>query len=239
MAARSLLLKLERRGLLALPPRRQTPPRCAPGERILPLNRPGAISEALSDLQSVHLNVLSSQDPDYVLFSRYLSLYHYLGYHGPVGENLAYLARDRHGRELACVLFGAAAWKTEPRDRFIGWDPATRASRLSFLTNNTRFLILPWVQVPQLASHLLGRVTRRLSTDWQAKYAHALYLVETFVERDRFRGTCYQAANWTAVGHTKGRSRQDRHGRLQVPVKGIYLYALTARFREELCRVDA
>jgi len=156
-----------------------------------------------------------------------------------VGENLAYLARDRNGRELACVLFGAAAWKAAARDRFIGWDHATRALRLGFLTNNTRFLILPWVRVPHLASHLLGRILRRLSADWQGKYGHPIYLVETFVESDRFRGTCYRAADWTLVGRTQGRSRQDRAHRFQVRVKDIYLYPLTSGFREELCRVDA
>jgi len=104
-----------------------------------------------------------------------------------------------------------------------------------WITNNTRFLILPWVRVPHLASHVLGRIIRRIRTDWQAKYGHPVYLVETFVERDKFVGTCYKAANWRCVGNTKGRSRQDRYNTLTLPVKDIYLYPLTAHFREALC----
>jgi hypothetical protein len=107
------------------------------------------------------------------------------------------------------------------------------------LTNNTRFLLLPWVRVPHLASHILGRIARQVAYDWQTKYGHPVHLLETFVDRDRFKGTCYQAANWTCVGQTQGRSRQDRARNLRVPVKDIYLYPLTPRFREELRHVDA
>jgi hypothetical protein len=139
---------------------------------------------------------------------------------------------------VACLLFGASAWKVASRDQFIGWNDATRAKRLNWTTNNTRFLILPWVRVPHLASHLLARTLRRLSADWQSKYGHPVHLVETFVDRSRFKGACYRAANWSCVGQTQGRSRQDRDRALQVPVKDIYLYPLTPRFREELCRVD-
>ena len=151
-----------------------------------------------------------------------------------MGENLAYLARDRNGRELACVLFGAAAWKAAARDRFIGWDHATRALRLGFLTNNTRFLILPWVRVPHLASHLLGRILRRLSADWQGKYGHPIYLVETFVESDRFRGTCYRAANWMELGQTTGRGKGDLTHKPNRSLKKIFGYALVDDYRERL-----
>ena len=147
---------------------------------------------------------------------------------------MKYLVRDRHGRDLACLLFGSAAWKTKPRDQFIGWSHEARARNLLWITNNTRFLILPWVRVPHLASHVLGRIIRRLRTDWQVKYGHPVHLVETFVERDRFVGTCYKAANWICVGSTKGRSRQDRYNTLVLPVKDIYLYPLIAHFREAL-----
>jgi hypothetical protein len=150
-----------------------------------------------------------------------------------------YLVRDRSGRDLACILFSAAAWKTQPRDTFIGWDPATRSRHLAFVTNNTRFLILPWVHVPHLASHLLGRLLRRLNNDWLVKYNHPVHLIETFVERDRFKGTCYRAANWICVGQTKGRTRNDRYTTLKVPIKDIYLYPLITDFREKLCHVDA
>ena len=137
------------------------------------------------------------------------------------------------------MLFSAAAWKTRPRDAWIGWNEATRVRQLSLVANNSRFLILPWVRVPHLASHLLGRIARRLASDWQARYGHPVHLIETFVECGRFRGTCYRAANWTYVGQTQGRTRQDRLHDISAPVKDIYLYALSSRAREELNRVAA
>jgi hypothetical protein len=146
-----------------------------------------------------------------------------------------YLVSDRHGRPLACLLFGAAAWKAGDRDAFIGWAAPSRQQHLGRLTNNTRFLILPWVRVPHLASHVLSQVARRIADDWQAKYAHRVELLETFVERDRFRGTCYRAAGWQHVGATTGRSRNDVDNTLRVPVKDIYLLALSADFRRRLC----
>ena len=162
--------------------------------------------------------------------------YHYLGYTGPVGRNMGYWVHDAQGRELACVLFGAAAWRVQARDAFVGWTDAQRQARRHHVANNTRFLILPWVRVPHLASHVLGRVLRRLRRDWHAKYRQPLDLVETFVEQDRFAGTCYRAANWTGVGVTQGRGRQDRHRRQRVPVKAVYVYPLVPDFRERLCR---
>lgn len=236
MAARSLLRKIERRGWIALPPRRhefypRSPLSSAPQE--LPLvSEP--IAEPLAGLLPVRLELVAAGHPDRALFSLYLDRYHYLGYRGPVGESLAYLARDCRGRDLACLLFGAAAWKTKPRDAWIGWDDDTRVRRLSFIANNHRFLILPRVHVSHLASHILGSITRRLSADWQAKYGHPIFLVETFVDRQRFRGTCYRAANWTCVGQTQGRSRQDRDHVLRVPVKDVYLYPLTPDFQRRL-----
>jgi hypothetical protein len=127
---------------------------------------------------------------------------------------------------VACFLFGAAAWRCAARDRHLGWATAERAAGLGAVANNTRFLILPWVRVPHLASHLLGLVARRIDADWRAKYQHGLRWLETFVERDRFLGTCYRAANWVWVGETTGRSRQDRKMSLRVPVKDVYLYRL-------------
>ena len=242
MAARSLLLKLEQRGVLTLPPRRRNAPRRSPIVAAIPeseLDLTAAITEPLSELQPLRLEAVAAGSLDRALFSHYLARHHYLGFRGPVGENIAYLVRDRFGRELACLLFSAAAWKTKPRDSWIGWDDATRARRLPLLANNSRFLILPWVRVPHLASHLLGCIARRLAADWQARYGHPVHLLETFVERQRFRGTCYRAANWTCVGQTQGRTRQDRLREISAPVKDIYLYALTPRAREELNRVDA
>jgi hypothetical protein len=179
--------------------------------------------------------VFNARQPPAARFNAYLARYHYLPYRSTVGENLGYLVEDCQGRDLACVLFGAAAWKTQPRDVFIGWTAAQRQAQLHQVANNSRFLILPWVRVPELASHILGRVARRVARDWQAYYGHRVVLLETFVERDRFRGSCYRAANWIGVGQTQGRTRQDRQHVLQAPVKDVWVYPLQANFRKELC----
>ena len=139
----------------------------------------------------------------------------------------------RH-RPLACLVFGAAAWKCQDRDRFIGWSAEQRQKNLALVANNSRFLILPWVRVPHLGSWILGQVAGRIARDWQAKYGHPVVLLETFVERERFRGTVYRAANWQRVGQTAGRTRQDRHTCIQVAVKDIYVYPLCRGFREVL-----
>ena len=133
------------------------------------------------------------------------------------------------------MLFGAAAWKAKARDSFIGWSARQRHQRLSLIINNSRFLILPHVRVPHLASHILGIILRRLRSDWQLKYHIAPCLAETFVERERFAGICYRTANWLRVGQTSGRSRYDRDHTVRVPVKDIYLYPLCKDFKERLC----
>lgn len=238
-AGSSLLLKLEKLGLICLPERRRPPPkRVIRAEPELPWPDPQPINDPLRELLPLTIESLSPKQPRYALVSQHIIRHHYLGLRRSVGENMAYLVSDREGHHVACALFGAAAWRVRSRDEFVGWDDDTRAERLSWITNNVRFLILPWVRVPHLASHLLARLTRQLAADWQAKYGHPVHLVETFVDRQRFRGTCYRAANWTCVGQTQGRSRQDRTRSLSVPVKDIYVHALTPRFREELCRVD-
>ena len=169
------------------------------------------------------------------LFNALLHQHHYLSHHSTVGENLQYLVSDIRGRPLACVLFGASAWQCQARDQHIGWDASTRQRRLGYVTNNTRFLILPWVCVPQLASHVLGRIARRLSQDWQHKYGHPIHLLETFVDTSRFQGTCYQAANWIHVGQTTGRTRQNKSMILQSPPKAVWLYPLRPDYRQALC----
>jgi hypothetical protein len=155
----------------------------------------------------------------------YLDRYHYLGWH-VVGQNIGYLARDSSGQDLAVLLFGAAAWRCAPRDRHLDWSESERLIGLHRIANNSRFLILPHVRVPHLASHLLALVARRINADWQQKYGHGLDWLESFVEVGRFRGTCYQAANWRCVGQTRGRSRYDRDRTLSVPPKAVYLYRL-------------
>ena len=225
-AARSLLLKLEARGEIRLPPLRE---RLRRGDwKWLPkataaVVEPPAFTASLESVQPLAIEVVESGDEAHPRWSAYLTQFHYLGLH-LVGENLGYLVRGRDGRDLACLLFGAAAWKCAPRDSFLEWKPQRRARDLCEIANNTRFLVLPWVRVSQLASHVLGAVVRRIDSDWKKKYGHGLTWLETFVERERFRGTCYRAANWKLVGQTTGRSRQDRERAMQVAVKDVYLY---------------
>lgn len=236
MACRTLLLKLERRGQIRLPARQRPSPNARRNRQ--PLDLPcdrTRIEGALSDLQPVRIEALGEGHPDQRLFRFLLQRHHYLGLRNSVGENLKYLACDRHGRPLACLLFGAAAWKAKARDAWIGWNVAQREHALPLLANNTRFLVLPWVRVPHLASHLLGRVARRLDADWRGKYGHGIALLETFVDRARFRGTCYRAAGWLPVGATAGRSRNDRDQTISVPVKDIYLRPLFPDSRRRLC----
>jgi hypothetical protein len=189
----------------------------------------------LLDLYPLSVSLVAPGSGDAPLFHGLLAHYHYLGHRNTVGENLRYLGRDREERPVACALFGSAAWTCADRDDYIGWDCATRQSNLQHLTNNTRFLIPGWVQVPHLASHELKRITRRIRADWQAKYGHPVHAIETFVDRSRFKGTCYQVANWRRLGQTRGRNHNDRANRIRVPIKDVYLYPLVADFRRELC----
>ncbi|RKZ99597.1 MAG: hypothetical protein DRQ47_10780 [Gammaproteobacteria bacterium] len=236
IAARSLLRKPDHRGLIQLP----APIRSANNTF---RNRPDAqmtldfdteqIGGRLSDLQPIQLQPVT-QTLDGQLFRTLLQQYHYLGYSGPVGENLKYLVYDRQKRLLGCLLYGAAAWRVAGRDRFIGWDETARKRGLSRIANNMRFLILPGVRVPHLASHLLALISRRISADWQARYGHPILLLETFVEQQRFTGTCYKAANWIPVGQTTGRTRNHNSGEPKVSIKSVWLYPLHRSFQKRL-----
>jgi hypothetical protein len=241
MAARSLLLKLHERGLIVLPERRRAPTtrRAVAIPDLLDSLPPQPVEASLSALRPLRIQVVGPRQPHYHEFQRYLAQHHYLSYRGPVGENIGYLIQSCTGVDLACLLFGAAAWQCAPRDRWIGWSAEQRAQGLSFIANNSRFLILPWVRVDCLASHILSQVAQRIAADWQQRYRHPLYLLETFVQQDRFRGTCYQAANWVCVGQTTGRTRQSQRHRdneVHAPVKDIYLYPLRSDGRRRLCR---
>jgi hypothetical protein len=236
MAARTLLLKLERAGHVRLPPRRGPSPNAARNRTPPSIEEPqAAIASPLAELRPLTVHVVRPGSPEAGTFSGLLARFHYLGHRNTVGENIRYLAVDRHGRTVACLLFGSAAWSCAARDRFLGWDREARARNLHGLTNNTRFLVPDWVRVPHLASHVLGLIARRIRGDWLAKYGHPVSALETFVERDRFRGTCYRAANWLPLGETRGRSRNDRRHDLRTGVKGVYLFPLVADFRRELC----
>lgn len=235
MATRTLLVKLDARGLIELPVRRRLPSNRMTSRKVPRQDWDSTpVTGALHEVGPLMVREVSTDSTSRVRFAAALADFHYLGYRGTVGENLQYMVTTESGRLLACLLFGSAAWKCKPRDGFIGWNPEQRERNLHLVTNNSRFLILPFVRVPHLASWILGRVLRRLSADWHNKYGHPILLVETFVERGRFAGTSYKAANWFRLGPTAGRSRQDRRHSLQVPVKDVYLYPLVPRFREEL-----
>ncbi len=192
MACRSFLLKLEKKGLIILPePNNRSGVRKKTigtvDHNIMPIN------VNLSELQPISIQIPVSDKIK--LFDHLLGSYHYLGYNTTVGQNIKYLALDSSERVLACLLFGSSAWKCLPRDSFINWTSKARTKNINLITNNMRFLIMPWVRVPHLASHVLALISRRISMDWEDKYGHPLYMLETFVEKERFNGTCYRAAN--------------------------------------------
>lgn len=236
IAARSLLRKLDHQGLIQLP----APVRSANNAFRNCSDKQGTlefeslrIESRLSDLQPLRI-LQVTHTPEVRLFRTLLQQYHYLRYSGPVGENLKYLVYDCQGRLLGCLLYGAAAWRVASRDRFIGWNESARKCGLSRIANNMRFLILPDIRVPHLASHLLAIISRRISSDWQEKYGHPILLLETFVEQQRFAGTCYKAANWIPVGETTGRTRNHNSKTPLAPVKSVWLYPLHRSFQKRL-----
>ena len=235
MACRSLLLKLEAQGQIRLPPRKTASVNGLRNRRAPQIDHDqNSIEGPLRILQPVRVQPVAEGSSEALVFKWLLQRYHYPGHRNCVGENLKYLARNPDGRPLACLLFGSAAWKAAARDRWIGWSCQQRRHHLGLVTNNTRLLILPWVRVPHLASHLLGRVAARLSADWQQKYGHPIYLVESFVEPRRFAGTCYRAAGWMPVGLTTGRTRNDDGLKPRAPLKALYLKALSADAQRRL-----
>jgi hypothetical protein len=162
--------------------------------------------------------------------------YHYLGYCQPVGENLKYLVFAQQ-RPVACMIYSSAPRHIGCRDRFIGWPATVRRQNIHLIAYQSRFLILPWVQVPHLASHLLGRIAKRLSTDWQRLYRHPVYFQETFVDLERFKGTCYKATNWFYLGKTTGRGKNDQTKKPNRSIKAVWGYPLCRDFRARLCEV--
>lgn len=235
IACGSLLRKLDELEYISLPPPKMASPNRYRHRPVVVVEHDRSpIKCGLKELRPLRCVPVESEGG--ALIDCFLSEYHYLGYRQPVGENLKYLIYDRYDRVLGCFLFGSAAWRCQVPDQFIGWSGKAHRTRLQSLTNNHRFLILPWVEVQNLASHALSLVCGRLSTDWQQKYGHPIFLVETFVEQDRFTGACYRAANWVKLGLTKGRSRNDRYKSLQVPIKEVYIYTLHHQAKELLCR---
>lgn len=233
MACRELLRKLEFRNLIKLPPRQSDGSSRLPIIASVEVDR-RLVSCTFSDVKPVKVVDARSSVKYEKAFNYLVKEYHYLSYGRPVGQNMKYLILGPDDRFLGCLLFGAAAWKAADRDRWIGWTPDIRERNLGLICNNTRFLILPWIKVPHLASYALGACLRRLSLDWKHRYGTDIALVETFVDTTRFIGTCYKAANWQKIGQTKGRSRQDSKRKIKVPIKDIWVYPLRRGYRNTL-----
>jgi hypothetical protein len=237
MVCRGLLLMLHRAGEIELPPVRYSPPNPLanrePPARMLMDTTP--IRGPLSQLQAIEIQPVR-RTPEEGLFNSLMEQHHYLGYEQPVGEHLKYVVWAQ-GQPIACLAWSSAPRHLGSRDRFIRWNAEARRRNLRFVAYNTRFLILPWVEVPHLASHLLARMAKQLSQDWERLYQHPIYFLETFVDPERFRGTCYRAANWMALGRTTGRGKDDQTNRPNRSIKEVLGYPLTPRFRELLQEV--
>lgn len=236
MSARVALLRLAARGLVRLPP-----PRGRNGngraQRLAALaaEEPACpVGSTVGELRGLRLAPVQSP-AESARWNAAVSRYHYLGYKPLAGAQLRYLVQSDAGL-LGVLGFGAAAWKVAARDRWIGWSAAQRQARLPWVVQNARFLILPWVRCRHLASWVLGHAARQLPADWVHRYGYRPVLLETFVERDRFRGISYRAANWQAVGVTQGRGKLDRYHAHALAVKEVLVYPLVAHFREVLCR---
>ena len=236
ISCRDLLRKLDRKKIIKLPAALRATG-WKTGSRI-------NIQEVEHSSESIHTNIesilpikikVAESSEEYALFNHLLAKYHYLGYDRTVGENIKYIVYSNNDNHLACLLFGSAAWSCAARDAHIGWNVQQRKNKLHSLTNNTRFLIVPWCNIPHLASHILGAISRRINADWQKKYGHTLAALETFVEKDRFKGTCYKAANWKYLGETTGRSRNGKYNAPLVPIKDVFIFPLQKKYKEVLC----
>lgn len=237
MVCRSLMLQLHREGHIELPPIRCTvinspqmlrkKPRKAQSLEEHPVTCP------LSELQPLKiLQVRRSKEES--LFNSLIETHHYLGYTQPVGEHLKYMVCSGD-RPIACFAWSSAVRHLKSRDDFIGWSPLLRQKNLHLIAYNTRYLILPWVRVPHLASHLLGIISRRINHDWQSLYAHPVYFLETFIDPGLYRGTCYRAANWVSMGMTTGRGKNDHTNQPNRSLKEVLGYPLRKDFRQLLC----
>lgn len=235
ISARDLLRALDKKGLINLPAAKRWPR--APGvgaDKIIKMEH--CIKPHNTNLRAVaplRIEIVAARG-DVQTFKSYIDQYHYLGYARSVGECIKYFVYSNKGDILACLMFGASAWSCRARDEYIGWDTSQRKAGLHLITNNSRFLILPGVIVPHLASHILGAIAQRIPGDWQVRYGHKIHLLETFVERPRFQGTCYKAANWKCIGKTAGMGRNCKTTVGELPIKDVYVYPLTANFREAL-----
>ena len=235
---RQLLEHLRDQGWLKLPPVRNSGP-CGP--RHIQLSEASApqarVEGSAGEFEPLELRVVESR-PESQLWTELIERHHYLGHRVPVGANLRYLVRSgqREGSVLACLLWSSPAWKMAARDQWIGWNAEQRARNLQLVVNNSRFLVLPWLQVKGLASKILAQSARQLPIDWEHRYGYRPLLLETLVDAQRFRGICYRAANWIRVGQTQGRGRMDReHQAHGLAPKDIYLYPLCRNTQQRLC----
>jgi hypothetical protein len=234
MSCRVALLRMQEDGLVTLPPPRHGNRNGRAYRRRTAAAQPGfPVTAAAGELEDLDLHLVDGRESSY-LWNEYVDRYHYLRYTPLAGAQLRYFATAR-GQVLALLSFSASAWKTEPRDRFVGWTREQRERNLQLVVNNSRFLILPWVRSRHLASRLLGMAARRVGRDWEERYAYKPVLLETFVEIAKFAGTSYKAANWICVGNTKGRGKLDVKNEWAKPVKSIWLLPLTKHFRRVLC----
>lgn len=234
MVCRGLLLHLHRAGHITLPPVRAVTPHPRLTRRPPPFVAVDTtpLEGPLRTLRPLEFRQVR-RTPEEALCNSLIAQYHYLGYTRPVGEHLKYVVYAQ-GRPITCAVWSSAPRHLGPRDRFIGWTPAVRRRHLHLIVYNPRYLILPWVHVPHLASHLLGRMATVLWHDWPRIYGHPIYFLETFVDPTRFRGTCYRAANWVVLGRTTGRGKWDWTHLPNRPIKDVLGYPLTPRFRQVL-----
>lgn len=237
MVCRGLMLALHRQGHIELPPVRQHSDNPVARHRRPPamLSEWELVQGKLSELGALEFHQVRC-GPEEPLFNGLMQTHHYLGYTRPVGEHLKYVVYAR-GTPVALLAWSSAPRHLGPRDRFIGWSPEVRRRNIRLVAYNTRFLILPWVKVEHLASHVLGRMARVLPVDWQRVYGHPIYFLETFIEPERFRGTCYRAANWVVLGQTTGRGKDAPTKSPTRSKKNLLGYPLTPRFRELMSRV--
>jgi len=234
MVCRGLMLALDRAGHIELPAPKLTPLNpLAQRKKPAPLFiEPHPIQGPLSEILPLGIQQVR-RTPLERLCNSLIDQYHYLGYVQPVGEHLKYLVFAQQ-RTVACVIFSSAPRHIGCRDRFIGWPPQVRRQNIHLLAYQSRFLILPWVRVPHLASHILGRLAKVLAADWQRLYQHPVYFLETFVDQERFQGTCYKAANWSYLGQTTGRGKDDQTHRPNRSLKAVFAYPLCRDFRRRL-----
>lgn len=237
-ACRALLLALHRAGHIELPEPRWN---CLqPWRRLRPAKVEVAsdpIEGKLRDLGAIEIRLVPRRTADERLVNGLIEQHHYLGYTAPVGEQMKYLVTAREGgaeRPIGCFIWTSAPRHLGPRDRHLGWSAEARRRNIRYVAYQTRFLIVPWVRVPHLASHLLGRMARQLSSDWQRTYAHPIHFTETFVDSERSRGTCYRAANWIELGLTTGRGKDDQTNKPNRSLKLVFGYPLVRDYRERL-----